>query len=395
MIRRTLRPLAGGGLVIVLLVTVALAIGMFNGAFTKTEAVTVVADRAGLVMNPDAKVKWRGVQVGKVSSIEDVGDGRAALRLALDPAKLELIPSNVYVDITSTTVFGAKFVAMEPPANPSAETLRPGQVLDSQHVTVEFNTIFQQLTQLLDSIKPEELNATLSTLANGVGGRGEQMGNTIADLNALLADVEPSLPNLSQDLAAAPLVFNTFADSAPDLFDLADNASAIARTVVDEQRALDSFLVSTIGLTTRGADVVGTNRQPLTDVLTLLVPTTELLNRYREALNCSLRTMLVLVDNPPLEKPGAIVSTGFNLGADRYRYPTNLPKVAATGGPQCLGLPDLPFDTRTPFVVADTGANPFAYNNPGIVLNADGLKQYLFGPIAGPPRNTAQIGQPG
>ena len=297
MIRRTLRPLAGGGLVIVLLVTVALAIGMFNGAFTKTEAVTVVADRAGLVMNPDAKVKWRGVQVGKVSSIEDVGDGRAALRLALDPAKLELIPSNVYVDITSTTVFGAKFVAMEPPANPSAETLRPGQVLDSQHVTVEFNTIFQQLTQLLDSIKPEELNATLSTLANGVGGRGEQMGNTIADLNALLADVEPSLPNLSQDLAAAPLVFNTFADSAPDLFDLADNASAIARTVVDEQRALDSFLVSTIGLTTRGADVVGTNRQPLTDVLTLLVPTTELLNRYREALNCSLRTMLVLVDN--------------------------------------------------------------------------------------------------
>jgi phospholipid/cholesterol/gamma-HCH transport system substrate-binding protein len=29
------------------------------------------------------------------------------------------------------------------------------------------------------------------------------------------------------------------------------------------------------------------------------------------------------------------------------------------------------------------------------VLNADGLKQMLFGPLDGPPRNSAQIGQPG
>lgn len=221
------------------------------------------------------------------------------------------------------------------------------------------------------------------------------MGRTIDDLDALLADLDPSLPNLSRDLATAPTVFNTFADAAPDLLTLADNVSAVSRTVVDQQRNLDAFLVSTTGLTARGADVIGTNRQPLTDALHLLVPTTGLLERYRDALNCSLTTMLGMQANPPLEKPGAQVLTGFTLGADRYRYPTNLPKVAATGGPQCLGLPNLPPETHLPFVVADTGANPFAYNSPGIVLNSDGLKQFLFGPIAGPPRNTAQIGQPG
>ena len=30
-----------------------------------------------------------------------------------------------------------------------------------------------------------------------------------------------------------------------------------------------------------------------------------------------------------------------------------------------------------------------------MLLNSDGLKQLLYGPIDGPPRNTAQIGQPG
>ena len=41
------------------------------------------------------------------------------------------------------------------------------------------------------------------------------------------------------------------------------------------------------------------------------------------------------------------------------------------------------------------GANQAQYGNQGILLNSDGLKQALFGPLDGPPRNTAQIGQPG
>jgi phospholipid/cholesterol/gamma-HCH transport system substrate-binding protein len=48
-----------------------------------------------------------------------------------------------------------------------------------------------------------------------------------------------------------------------------------------------------------------------------------------------------------------------------------------------------------PTIVADTGANPYEYGNQGILLNSDALKQWLFGPIPGPPRNTAQIGMPG
>ena len=66
-------------------------------------------------------------------------------------------------------------------------------------------------------------------------------------------------------------------------------------------------------------------------------------------------------------------------GLERYRYPADLPKVAAKGGPQCTGLPDLPSGDNRPFVVADTGANPWQYGNQGIVLNSDALKQWLFG----------------
>jgi hypothetical protein len=104
-----------------------------------------------------------------------------------------------------------------------------------------------------------------------------------------------------------------------------------------------------------------------------------------------------MAKSPPLPDPGAVVSFAFTLGTERYRYPANLPKVAATSPPLCASqsLPNTPPGVRPPFVVTDNGTNPFQYGNQGILLNADGLKQALFGPLDGPPRNSAQIGQPG
>ena len=48
------------------------------------------------------------------------------------------------IDIASSTVFGAKFVELLPPENPSSARMYAGQVLEGQHVTVEINTVFQQ-----------------------------------------------------------------------------------------------------------------------------------------------------------------------------------------------------------------------------------------------------------
>ncbi len=389
------RPLAGLGLFVALGLIVALAVGLFRGSFTKTVPVTVISDRAGLVMNPDARVKLNGAQVGTVQRVDSLPDGKAAIRLAIDPAAMDLIPANVGVDITSSTVFGAKYVSLVPPADPSAVSLQPGQTLDADHVTVEINTIFEQLVAVLSKIEPAKLNETLGALASAVNGRGEKFGQTLSDLDAMLATINPSLDNLSQDIAVAPHVLTAYADAAPDLTKIADSAARISDTIVDKQQDLDALLVSTIGLAEIGNDVVATNRPPISDVLRLLVPTTDLTSQYHDALNCALAGMAPLAKGPPTPVPGVLLLDSFVLGSERYRYPGNLPKVAAKGGPQCAGLPDVGYETRAPYVVSDIDANRAQYGNQGILLNSDALKQALFGPLDGPPRNTTQIGQPG
>ncbi|MGE2719469.1 MCE family protein [Mycolicibacterium celeriflavum] len=390
------RPAAGLIAVLGVIAVVAVAVAMFNGAFTPSAPVTVMTDRAGLLMNRGAKVKLNGAQIGTVAAVDETRDGRAQLTLAIEPARLGLIPDNVRVEIGANTVFGAKSVEFFPPARPSGVTLRAGQILDSEHVTVETNTIFTELNSVLSQIDPVQLNETLGAISTAFSGRGETFGKSLSDFNEFLAQIEPSLPALDRELLMFPQVAAGYADAAPDLMTVFANASAISRTLVDEQSNLDRFLVSAIGLADTGNDVIGGNQESLANLLHLMVPTTDLTNEYHEALNCSLTGILTnFVAKPPAPVPGVNDIGALVLGIERYRYPQDLPKVAATGGPQCRGQLPLRYNEFPAKVVADVGTNPARYGNQGLLLNSDGLKQWLFGPIDGPPRNTAQYGQPG
>ncbi len=389
------RPLAGLATVVAVVAIFALAVGLFQGDFTKTVPVTVVTPRAGLVMNADAKVKMRGVQVGKVDSIQSLPNGQAALHLAMYPSNLRFIPANVLVDITSSTVFGAKFVDLVPPAEPSTQRLHAGQTLQGEHVMVEINTVFQQLVSVLAQIDPPKLNESLGALAKAFSGRGAKFGQSLSDFDSFLANLQPSLPALSHDLSVLPAVSNAYADASPDLVKTVANSSRISQTIVDEQHNLDALLISAIGLADIGNDVLSTNRGPLTNVLHLLVPTTDLTSQYHEVLTCGFGGLVTIAHSPPLSEPSINISASLTWGGERYRYPTNLPKVAATGGPHCMGLPRIEFNTNPKQLITDIGANPTQYGNPQLLINSDLLKQLLYGPIAGPPRNSAQVGMPG
>src|SRR5262249_6263232 len=162
------------------------------------------------------------------------------------------------------------------------------------------------------------------------------------------------------------------------------NATRISQTLVEKQSDLDRLLVSSIGLADIGNDVVGGNRESPANVTHLLVPTTDLTNEYHEALTCALTGMTAVAFKPPSPVPGVTDWGALTWEIDRYRYPQDLPKVAAKGGPQCKGQLPVQFNTFPPKVIADVGTDPTRYGNQGILLNSDALKQWLFGPIDGP-----------
>ena len=138
-------------LLLLLIASIWLTYVLFTGSLKKFVPVTLTSDRSGLVMETNAKVKLRGVQVGRVASITG-GSEPVQLKLEIDRDQIEHIPANVGAQIRATTVFGAKFVDLVYPSDPSPQRLQSGQVLRSSNVATEVNTVFEYLVGVLDQI---------------------------------------------------------------------------------------------------------------------------------------------------------------------------------------------------------------------------------------------------
>ncbi|MQY24631.1 MCE family protein [Nocardia aurantia] len=380
--------LAGLGMVLALVAIVAVALTMFAGGFTSTEAVYIDTPRAGLVLDPDAKVKIRGVEIGRVQSISYAGD-QARLRLAIDPHELTLVPANATVDIRSTTVFGAKYVNFAVPEQPSADHLRPGATVAAQAVTVEFNTLFQHLSDVLAKVQPEKLNATLTALGTALQGRGDELGRLLADSDHYLRDINPSLPDLQRDLQTSVPVTNLYADTAPDLLRTTGNAAVTGGTLVRHQDDLDAVLLNVIGLADTTGSVLRDNENQLVTALDLLRPTSELLDEYSPELYC---LVVGVADALPVanevfggQGPWVNLNASFMPGGEPYKYPKDLPKVNATGGPHCEGILDRVPGSHSDYLVTDTSQGEVW--TPSLDSHSNGARvfQLLFAGLPGVP----------
>ncbi len=168
--------LLGALLLVVAVVAGALIFLQFRGELTRSSELTLLSRRAGLVVEPGAKVTFNGVEVGRVARIAGTataGDTpQARLTLRVDPAALALMPANVEVQITATTVFGNKYVSISSPETPVAQRLSRGSVVDATGVTTEFNTLFETVTAIAEQVDPVKLNQTLHAAAEALGGLG-------------------------------------------------------------------------------------------------------------------------------------------------------------------------------------------------------------------------------
>ena len=134
----------------------------YTAAFTSTDTVTVMSPRAGLVMERDAKVKYRGIQIGEVevhrvhrrSGEADAGDRQQ--RAALHPVQRRR-PHRRHNGFRRQV--GGVPAAGRPRSDAAARRAPRSRPSDVQ---LEVNTLFQTLTDVLHKIDPINLNATLT-----------------------------------------------------------------------------------------------------------------------------------------------------------------------------------------------------------------------------------------
>lgn len=394
-------------LVTVIAAFVFVTVATFQGSFRSYVPVTLTSDRSGLVLDTGAAVKLRGVDVGRVGQI-DGGDGKARLKLEINPDQIRYIPANVSPKIAVTTVFGAKFVDLVYPRDPSPQRLTAGAVLRSTNVTTEVNTVFQNVVDLLKMVDPLKLNAVLTAVADAVRGRGEQIGEATTGLNQVLTALNERSDTIRGDVRSLKGAADTYTAAANDIVAILDAASTTSTTVAKQQSSLESVLLNAAGLSQSGIDLLGATKDSFLTAVNTLEPTTALLNHYSPVYACTLQGATWIIDNSNSVFGGdgrtVVLDVAFMPGNDPYVFPDNLPIVAAKGGPGgkpgCGSLPDATKNFPVRQLVTNTGwgTGLDIRPNPGIgrpcfadyfpvtraVPEAPSVRQCLPGPAVGP-----------
>ncbi|MDA4108799.1 MCE family protein [Mycolicibacterium holsaticum] len=382
-------PYKLAGIVLSLLTIVALVLVyfQFRGDFLPRTQLTLISARAGLSMDPGAKVTFNGVEIGRVSAVDEVTVGnepRAKITLDVDPKYLDLIPRNVDASIDATTVFGNKYINFSTPENPTRERITSSDVIDVTSVTTEFNTLFETVVSISQQVDPIKLNQTLSATAEALDGLGDRFGQSIIHGNEILSDINPKMPQIAEDNRLLADLGEVYADAAPDLFDGLENAVTTARTLNEQQGNIDQALMAAIGFGNTGGDIFERGGPYLVRGAEDLLVSSQILDEYSPALYCTIRNYH---DVEP-KVAASLGGNGYSLrtlselmgAANPYVYPDNLPRVNASGGPE--GRPGCwqPI-TRdlwpAPYLVMDTGASIAPYNH--FELGQPILIEYVWG----------------
>ena len=379
--------LAAVGLFLACALVLALIYGQFRGDFTAKTRLTMLASRAGLVMDRGSKVTYNGVSIGRVAGISEVehhGKPAAKFALDVDPKYVDFIPANVVAKIQATTVFGNKYVSFTSPKDPSSQPITPATVIDATSITTEFNTVFQTLIELSQSIDPVKVNLTLSAAAQALSGLGEKFGQSIVNGNRILDDLNPQMPTIRHDIQQLAALGDVYANAAPDLFDALKNAVTTARTLNGHQAELDAALLAASGFANTGEDIFTRSKPYLIRLLADLSPTTHLLDTYSPEVFCTFRNLAELAPRVAFLESGNHYAAQLGVAIagteNPYVYPDNLPRVNGRGGPG--GAPGCwqPI-TRdlwpAPYLVMDSGNSIAPYNH--FELSQPLASEYVWG----------------
>lgn len=361
---------AGIAYLLVMISLMSVATAMYQKVFTKVTWVTVEAERAGLQLPKFGDVRMHGVLVGQVREVSQK-DGKAMIKLGLEPEAAKAIPANAQVQIRPTTLFGQKYVEFVDPAQGGGPTgLSDGTVIASDRVqtTVELERVLGRLSTLLTTVRPQDLNTTLTAVSTALSGNGEDLGTTLEKLDRYLAVMEPHIPTLREDLVELAKVSKTYAKAAPDILETLENATVTARTVRDQRDDLADLLVNVTGLAVNATAFLQDNKAGIDLAFTLAVPLLDLLEHYSPAFPC----ILVGLDKSiagldQIFRNSRVYQTMAFSGTQMPAYgPSDRPEWNdAYRKPYCLGLPNTPIVGK-PIVKDGTEDNPLLHFRQGI-----------------------------
>ncbi len=181
----------------------------------------------------DAYVTYRGVEVGKVSSLHLHPNGVTA-DLAIDQGVK--IPAGVTASVRELTAAAEQYMDLVPPKATLAAAASPGSYLragsviprDRVSVPVSVGTLLDTVDSLVGSLHASDLNTLSAALATGLRNAGSDLHSIIVNGQTLVNALQSAVPGTTKLINAGNTVLSTFNATNNDFQSFSANLDALS-----------------------------------------------------------------------------------------------------------------------------------------------------------------------
>lgn len=303
-------------------------VGLIGGDVKATARVVTLGDSLGV----NSPVKFRGLKVGRVVTVDNVRDAGGLYRahIVIDDEHAGMIPSNVVARVLPGTLFGAEYVELLAPGSASAgagsHPLTDGTVIaaDTSDETVRLMDTFSSLYRVIDQIDPVTLDKAVTQLADALDGRGDDLNGDVRRINTLVREYSDAEPTFYRDLDHITSNLDTFADVEPELAATLRNSLPVAKTISKKAKRIERLTRSTTRLSKHVNAFLGANTDTLAKLLKNTAPTYRTFASNQEEFNAILHLAPPVLDNGA----GAIKGGAIQMEA-KFSFGTHGPYTAA------------------------------------------------------------------
>ncbi|GAA4128367.1 MlaD family protein [Nocardioides fonticola] len=214
------------GILVVLALTVAyLFSSVLDRPLTSspTEVTVTMASTGGLFEG--SSVTYRGVKIGRVTTIRPTADGVVATAV-IDGAQ---VPADSRVVVRSLSPVGEQYLDFQP-SGEGGPYLQDGATLTARttDLPTTLGSTVVAVSKLLGQIDDVKLKSLLGELSTGLRGTGQEIGRLLDQASLLLGDLDKAYPQTDRLLRNAGPALRTITDNRADLESFGSSAVRLA-----------------------------------------------------------------------------------------------------------------------------------------------------------------------
>jgi virulence factor Mce-like protein len=238
-----------------------------NGDFAGDYNLSGTFPRAGEGLHPGSSVVFRGVQVGRVSTVT-LYENEAKVTVLIDPSFK--VPAASTATIQPINLFGAEQVSISSPhANSDAGPyLTPGATFARATSSDELGDLFAAATPLLNQINTNQLSTVLGELAQASQGEGPKIAAGINAGTQLAGLLDRTLNAQILALDSFAKFTNAIAPAAGDLNNLNTQINAGLPGFNAEEADYQNLINILVPFSDRLASLLATYHPDIATILT-------------------------------------------------------------------------------------------------------------------------------